>query len=87
MKAIKETRVDKALLRLVDTGKSFVGLAIAGDARGRLLTESGPGCTTRSPKPIQEMSVLPARKTASCVSCRMARADTRQTSENYKVTA
>lgn len=32
MKTIKETRVDKTLLRLVYTGKSFVGLAILGDA-------------------------------------------------------
>jgi hypothetical protein len=32
MKTIKETRVDKTLLRLVDTGKLFVGLAIVGDA-------------------------------------------------------
>jgi hypothetical protein len=32
MKTIRETRVDKTLLRLVDTGKLFVGLAIVGDA-------------------------------------------------------
>jgi hypothetical protein len=31
MKTIKETRVDKTLLRLVDTGKLFVGIAIVGD--------------------------------------------------------
>ena len=31
MKTIKETRVGKTLLRLVDTGNSFVGLAIVGD--------------------------------------------------------
>jgi hypothetical protein len=31
MKTINETRVDKTLLRLVDTGKLFVGLAIVGD--------------------------------------------------------
>jgi hypothetical protein len=31
MKTIRETRVDKTLLRLVDTGKSIVGLAIVGD--------------------------------------------------------
>jgi hypothetical protein len=32
MKTIKETRVDKTLLRFVDAGKSIVGLAIVGDA-------------------------------------------------------
>jgi hypothetical protein len=32
MKTIKETHVDKTLLRLVDTGKFFVGVAIVGDA-------------------------------------------------------
>jgi hypothetical protein len=32
MKTIKEARVDKTRLRLVDTGKLFVGLAIVGDA-------------------------------------------------------
>jgi hypothetical protein len=31
MKTIKEARVDKTLLRLVDAGKLFVGLAIVGD--------------------------------------------------------
>jgi hypothetical protein len=30
MRTIRETCVDKTLLRLVDTGKSFVGLAIVG---------------------------------------------------------
>jgi hypothetical protein len=33
MKTINETRVDKTPLHLVDTGKSFVGLAIVGDIR------------------------------------------------------
>lgn len=33
MKTIKEARVGKTLLRLVDTGKSFVGLAIVGDTK------------------------------------------------------
>jgi hypothetical protein len=32
MKTIKEAQVGKTLLRLVNTGKLFVGLAIAGDA-------------------------------------------------------
>jgi hypothetical protein len=32
MRTINETRVDGTVSRLVDTGKSFVGLAIVGDA-------------------------------------------------------
>jgi hypothetical protein len=40
MKTIKETRVDKTLLRLVDTGKLFVGLAIVGETT-KLRIEGG----------------------------------------------
>jgi hypothetical protein len=40
MKTIKEARVDKTLLRLVDAGKLFVGLAIVDDTT-KLRIEGG----------------------------------------------
>jgi hypothetical protein len=58
MRTIKETRVDKTLLRLVDTGKSFVGLAIFGDTtrlriEGATADEVWNGCMPKSARPTR----------------------------------